>query len=238
MISSIKSSMKPYTQIAIAESGDPLIAIPSLLHCLLPHPYQSLGAPYGEKSPFYLRSLVIEKLIAAEQILLELKKDWKLAIFDGYRPVVVQQFMVSHTYLELARVRELDLLQITTEQKEDLIQEVYQFWAVPSYDLNSPPPHSTGGAVDLTLIDRDGNLVDMGSEIDLISPRSHPQYFQSVEFENDPIAQKFDSDRQLLNQIMTEVGFQQHPNEWWHFCYGDQMWAWLNGLSSAVYGRV
>jgi D-alanyl-D-alanine dipeptidase len=26
---------------------------------------------------------------------------------------------------------------------------------------------------------------------------------------------------------MVNAGFQPHPNEWWHFCLGDQMWAWL-----------
>ena len=25
---------------------------------------------------------------------------------------------------------------------------------------------------------------------------------------------------------MTKFGFAQHPNEWWHFSYGDQLWAW------------
>ncbi|MCZ0900835.1 D-alanyl-D-alanine dipeptidase, partial [Microcoleus sp. HI-ES] len=38
-------------------------------------------------------------------------------------------------------------------------------------------------------------------------------------------------------------GFQQHPNEWWHFCLGDQMWAWLTNQNNsgsqliARYGR-
>ena len=27
---------------------------------------------------------------------------------------------------------------------------------------------------------------------------------------------------------MTKFGFAQHPNEWWHFSYGDQLWAWKN----------
>jgi D-alanyl-D-alanine dipeptidase len=51
---------------------------------------------------------------------------------------------------------------------------------------------------------------------------------------------------------MVSAGFQQHPNEWWHFSYGDQMWCYLEDLINqedesifypdapkfACYGRV
>jgi zinc D-Ala-D-Ala dipeptidase len=227
--------MKPYSKVAIAENQDPLILIPDSIHCLLPHPYLSLGAPYGEKSPFYLRSRVIEKLMEANRILSQLKPGYQIAVFDAYRPVVVQQFMVIHAYQDLIKARELDPLQISNQQKEDLMQDVYQFWAIPSYDLASPPPHSTGAAVDVTLIDEAGKEINMGSAIDLISPLSHPNYFQAELTEE---TQQYHRDRQLLNQAMTEVGFQRHPNEWWHFSWGDQMWAWLTEAPEAFYGRV
>jgi zinc D-Ala-D-Ala dipeptidase len=48
----------------------------------------------------------------------------------------------------------------------------------------------------------------------------------------------------MLKQMMTDAGFRQHLNEWWHFCYGDQMWVWLSqqdkdaASSPAIYGRV
>lgn len=230
--------MKPYAKIAIAENQDPLIPIPASIHCLLPHPYLSLGAPYGKKSPFYLRSLIIEKLIEANRILSELKPGYQIAVFDGYRPVVVQQFMVIHAFQDLIKARELDPLQISNSEKENLMQEVYQFWAIPSYDLASPPPHSTGAAVDLTLIDQNGKELNMGSAIDLISPLSHPNYFEVPEFKDNLEAQKYNSDRQLLNQVMSTAGFQRHPNEWWHFSWGDQMWAWLTDSPIALCGRV
>ena len=35
---------------------------------------------------------------------------------------------------------------------------------------------------------------------------------------------------------MTEAGLAQHPQEWWHFCYGERMWAWLTGQEMAIYG--
>jgi len=37
---------------------------------------------------------------------------------------------------------------------------------------------------------------------------------------------------------MASAGFARHPNEWWHFSVGDQLWAWINHAPAARYGRV
>ena len=48
----------------------------------------------------------------------------------------------------------------------------------------------------------------------------------------------WNSRRNLLRKIMTKFGFAQHPNEWWHFSYGDQLWAWKNKKANALYGKI
>jgi D-alanyl-D-alanine dipeptidase len=35
---------------------------------------------------------------------------------------------------------------------------------------------------------------------------------------------------------MTEEGFAGLPDEWWHFSWGDQMWARLTSAPAAHYG--
>jgi D-alanyl-D-alanine dipeptidase len=35
---------------------------------------------------------------------------------------------------------------------------------------------------------------------------------------------------------MTGEGFANYPEEWWHFSWGDQMWARLTGAPAAIYG--
>jgi D-alanyl-D-alanine dipeptidase len=35
---------------------------------------------------------------------------------------------------------------------------------------------------------------------------------------------------------MTEEGFAGHPEEWWHFSWGDQLWAALTNAPAAHYG--
>jgi zinc D-Ala-D-Ala dipeptidase len=79
----------------------------------------------------------------------------------------------------------------------------------------------------------------MGSEIDEISARSYPDHFVGMaEFET------CDQNRQLLNFVMSASGFARHYHEWWHFSWGDQLWAWSKMRSDlskqlvAQYGRV
>lgn len=226
--------LKPYQKIPIQECGEPLIAIPLEEFAVeIPHAYQKLGAPYQSSpadSPYYLRESVLVRLIAAKSELQKQYPDWKILIFDAYRPVEVQQFMVDYTFNQLLKERGLTKTEIPLEQYQIILTEVYQFWAAPSLDLATPPPHSTGAALDITLVDETGKTVDMGSPIDEISPRSYPNYFEnSVNL----IEQQYHQNRLILSQVMLSAGFQQHPNEWWHFSWGDQLWTWLTNQQTA-----
>ncbi len=226
--------MKPYQKVTIAECNELLVEIPRDIFAFVePHPYAKLGAPYGEKSPFFLRQGVCDRLVQAQKALEEIHSDWKIQIFDAYRPVAVQQFMVDYTFQEVAQAKGLSVI----SQREEILQAVYQFWAIPNSDPAMPPPHSTGAAIDITLISPDG-VVEMGSPIDEISPRSLPNHFAESA---DPREQQYHQNRQLLEQVMSIAGFKRHWNEWWHFSYGDQIWAWLSDPDysiSAKYGRA
>ncbi len=224
---------RPYHHIPIEDLGEILTTIP--LHqfsVISPHPYQRAGASYPCYSPYHLRSGVIDRLLLAQKYLQTQKPGWKLAIFDGYRPVAVQQYMVDFSFEELVQAKGWSRASLTPDQRESLWELVHQIWAVPNYDPATPPPHSTGGAVDLALADDTGAIVDFGSPIDEISPRSHPDYYLNH------LAQTYHQNRLLLKAVMEQAGFQRHPGEWWHFCYGDQMWAWLSEAPRAMYGRV
>jgi D-alanyl-D-alanine dipeptidase len=238
--------MKPYQAVPIAALAEPLVDIPAEFAFFQPHMYSLLGAPYADNSPFSLRSGVLQRLIEAQRYLQTLKPNWRIKIFDAYRPIAVQKFMVEHERSQLARTKGWDINQLSANQEQELMAEVLKFWAIPSEDPATPPPHSTGAAIDITLVDHNAEEVDMGSEIDEISPRSLPDHFQHI---NTPQAQQAHANRQLLYACMHQAGFERHPNEWWHFSYGDQLWAWLrsqnldldknleNSTISAIYGR-
>ncbi len=149
--------------------------------------------------------------------------------------------MVEYTFSEVVRIRGLKLFELTESQQQGIWEQVYQFWAVPDFNPVTPPPHSTGAAIDVTLVDETGKTVDMGTEIDEISQASHPDYYSNS---LDPTEQIYQLRRQLLRDVMISSGFMRHPHEWWHFSQGDQMWAWLCNQENphhpvaACYGRV
>ncbi len=264
---------RPYHNIPIHDLGEPLVEIPlDKFAVISPHPYQQVGASYSHYSPYHLRQGAIDRLLLAQDYLQTQQPGWKLAIFDAYRPVAVQKFMVEHTFRELVQARGWEKESLTPEQSESLWELVHQIWAVPNYDRATPPPHSTGGAIDLALADATGAIVDFGSPIDEISERSHPDYYAPLRLRSvtelrlrslrqaqgsavdvqqdsaiviqqepaisDPQRQTYHQQRLLLKTVMEQAGFQRHPGEWWHFCYGDQMWAWLSEATTAIYGRV
>lgn len=234
--------MKPYHQIPIKDCGEPLSPIPlDSFSIELPHPYVKLGAEYGDKSPYCLRQGVVQALLEAQFLIEKRHPHWKIRIYDAYRPVGVQQYMVNYTFNSLVKSLELQEEQLSAQQRQDLWNRVYRLWAAPSLDKNMPPPHSTGGAVDVTIINEQGTMLDMGGDIDELSERSHPDYYLS---DQDGDNQQYHFNRQLLNRVMTNAGFCRHPGEWWHFSLGDQMWAWQHnqnnphGRAIARYGRV
>ncbi|MHC5938410.1 M15 family metallopeptidase [Nostoc sp.] len=234
--------MRAYHQIPIFECGEPLIEIPLELFAVeSPHPYEKLGAIYGDRSPYYLRESVIENLLQAQNYLYLLHPNWRIQIFDAYRPIAVQQFMVDYSFAQAVQDRGLTEVELSPKQRQEIWKAVYEIWAVPSLDEKTPPPHSTGAAVDVTLVDDAGQIVNMGSPIDEMSERSHPDYYANSYYQQ---SQKYHAYRQLLRDIMLKAGFQRNPREWWHFSVGDQMWAWLNNQFNpanpvtARYGRL
>lgn len=76
--------------------------------------------------------------------------------------------------------------------------------------------HCRGITVDLTL-SLNGKYLDMGTEYDDFSQRAHADF---PDLTPEQLA-----NRQLLTEVLTQLNFQQHPNEWWHFDYRpDQQW--------------
>jgi len=239
----IAKPLRPWSLVPIHDNQEPLVELPADLQRLEPHPYASLGAPYGPgASPFRLRLAVVQRLLQAQAQLQQRHPRWRLAIFDGWRPLAVQRFMVEHAIDQECARRGVDRSR-PSPQLDAVISEVGRFWAPPSEHPGTPPPHSTGAAVDLTLADGDGNALGMGSAIDAIGAVSEPEHclqqaLQLPEGEGRRRCLLWHGRRTALRRAMEAAGFVQHPNEWWHFSWGDQLWAWRSGAPGACYGRT
>ena len=236
---------RPWHSVSIDDCGESLRPLRSFVTCMEPHPYVALGAPYGNGAdPFCLRQGVRSRLLAAQVHLnslttLDGREPLRLGIFDAWRPLSVQAFMVNYAIeQECARQGVNPNDSDEMDRLQNVRAQVSRFWAPPSPALSTPPPHSTGAAVDLTLIDAMGSTLDMGGEIDAIGPESLPLHHVEAAKENpDGHSALFHSRRCLLHRVMQQAGFVRHPNEWWHFSFGDQLWAWTVQANQAMYGR-
>ena len=123
-------------------------------------------------------------------------------VYDGYRP----QRAVDH-FVEWGA----DLA--------DTLNKAAYYPEVPKAELfdrgyiAERSGHSRGSTVDLTLT-RDGVPLDMGTPFDFFDELSHT--------ENPAITGEAMANRMLLKAIMTEAGFSNYVNEWWHYTLTDE----------------
>ena len=199
-------------RVSIKECGQKLVELSNNFARFSPHPYLHVDAPYGSKSPFFVREEVLARLHVAQRKLNSIKAGYKLKIFDAYRPLSVQKYMIEYD---------------TKRYTKEIVQK---FWSPISDDVElSPPPHSTGSAIDLSIVDDNGIELEMGTKIDEFVEAS------ASNFNN--LSSTCRANRALLVKVMSDAGFTQLPTEWWHFSYGDQIWA-IENNSDAKYGLI
>jgi zinc D-Ala-D-Ala dipeptidase len=183
----------------------------------------------GATDKLLLRQTVMEKLrkvnVRAGEAGLE------LFLFDAWRPRAVQAYFHDVWMPNELKRRDPSL------QGARLTEEVERHWAAPSTDENSPAPHATGAAIDLTLRWIDGENLWMGSLFDDATALAARDRFESLSSDNFSFSdQEARANRRLLHWLMTEEGFAGHPEEWWHFSWGDQLWAAITNAPAAHYG--
>ena len=86
--------------------------------------------------------------------------------------------------------------------------------AVPNPEYVSHPqtgvrPHCRGIAVDLTLVDRYGDELEMGTAFDDFRPLAHHG--------NDQVSDLAQKNRLMLAGVMNIAGFNPIQSEWWHY---------------------
>lgn len=199
----------------ILELDEPLVDLKDYGFILEPAYFnQGISAEKG----MFLRKGVAERLARVQT---ELKK-YKIKIWDGYRTRAVQQILFQNFWHGLQTLH-LDWT------KDRIKREVCLYVADPE-DQNHIPNHATGGAVDLTLCNSSGTELDMGTGFDYFGRRSGPAYAK--------VSDGVKNNRALLREAMLKQKFSQHKNEWWHFDYGNELWAKSLNQPTALYGEV
>ncbi len=200
-----------------AECGEPLLDCTGLDgRVLWDAAYRKRFVP-GAPERLYLRGEVFRRLRQAAEAL---PAGHALLVFDGHRSLVTQRALYDGFFHMLRREHpELN--------EEQLLELVDDFAAKPEKNLLRPFPHSTGGAVDLTVA-RDGVPLDMGTGFDESSPLARADA---------DVPDPAKSNRRLLRSAMEGAGFVPYEGEWWHFAYGERLWARVNGRTP-IYGYL
>ncbi len=207
--------------IQIIDNREPLINFPKDFICVPMYFRQGLT----KDNSMQLREGAVNALIKAKK---HLPNGWNFLIWDGYRPLNLQQKL----YDDLTALRKTEHPEWDSSK---LAEEVEKFVKYASYDPSRPSPHNTGGAIDLTIIDAEGKELDMGTSFDEFTEKSYT--WAEVDEARD-ITPKQSENRKILSEILISEGFGPYQWEWWHFNFGNVGWAEYYDKAVAFYGSL
>jgi D-alanyl-D-alanine dipeptidase len=209
-------SLAAQARVPIRDNGEPLVDFVGLSPRLL---FAEKHPSYGFARVHVVRRRVAEMLVEAAE---RLPTGLNLTIVEGWRSPAVQRQMYEAAEREF-REKHPDW------SPSALRRVVNRFSAPPDHRV--PPPHCTGGAVDLTITTADGAEIDMSSPYPATSRQSAAMTVSGLT----PTAR---ANRELLRAALTAVGFSSYPSEWWHWEYGTPGWALRTGHDAAIYGLI
>ena len=109
-----------------------------------------------------------------------IKKGYKIKLFDCYRPLDIQKKM-------------------------------WEIVPNPIYVANPSKGsiHNRGGAIDITLVDKKGKELEMGTAFDFFGIEASHNYPH--------FSSKIKQNRKLLKTVMIQQKFNSFDSEWWHY---------------------
>ena len=180
--------------------------------------YADYIAEHPEYDGIYVRSELAVRLRAAAA---SLDDDYTLVVRAGHRPLEVQKRILIECADDYAKDNP------NTSDKEAL-EHARIFVSDPDIKL---PPHVCGAAVDIELMNTStGELLDFGSKINDDNDKSSLYYSDLTEEQA--------NNRQILVKAMLDADFASYMPEWWHFSYGDQVWAWFYDKEKSLYSPL
>jgi len=145
---------------------------------------------YGDFKKAFLYKDAAVKFEQAISFLKQEQPTWSFVVFDALRPRSVQWKM-------WAKVKNTP-------------QEKY----IANPEQGSP--HNFGMALDLGLLDENGEAVDMGAGFDDFREISEPR-FEEIFLKEGTLSIGQIKNRLILRRCMIRGGFLQLPHEWWHY---------------------
>lgn len=146
---------------------------------------------YRDLHKAFLLPEMAERVVRAQALLKAERPELSLMILDAARPLSIQRKMF---HLVAGTPRNIYV----------------------SNPKHGPGLHNYGAAVDVTLVDTWGRLLDMGTEFDHFGPVAHTD-IETQLVRDGKISQEALENRRLLRRVMKEAGLKPLRSEWWHF---------------------
>jgi D-alanyl-D-alanine dipeptidase len=168
------------------------------------HPRISVVEAYREagwsaaQRGMWLRSSAMQRLANVAD---GLPEPWGLHVFDAWRPLDLQAELYAAAYAD------------------PLLPP--GFVSEPNEDPQAPPPHLSGGTLDLTLTYA-GTPLSLGTSFDDFTAAA-----RADSLESSPSVER--ELRRMLFWAMHAEGYVVLDCEWWHFEYGTRRWAAIMG---------
>jgi zinc D-Ala-D-Ala dipeptidase len=147
---------------------------------------------YGEMERAFVQYECFLKLRNAYNILQKQKPGYTFIIYDAVRSIESQQLMWDSVKVEPA----------------------IKHWYVANPQRGSI--HNYGMALDISIVDSVGNVLDMGTEFDFFGDLAYPSktdyYYNAGELSKEQF-----ENRKLLMSVMQQAYFYVSKTEWWHY---------------------
>lgn len=190
------------------ENGEPLVDIREVC------PTVSIMRP--QVIPF-VRKRIAEMLAEAAE---NLPSGYRFGLIEGWRPIERQQRIFDFMWRNASEA--------FPERSYASLRRTVCRLCAPT-DQKAPPGHCTGAAVDVWLIN------DEGEPYDVTSPYSWIDSTPTYVFGLTPEAQV---NRMIVVDTMLAAGFSNCRDEWWHYSWGDAAWAVRTGETTCPYGTA
>lgn len=212
------SKAEPVTElrrVKIVECGEEMVDFLQLC------PELKLDRPrFKYRRETLLRRSVAEKLRDANLALM--RKGYRIQVIEGWRAPFIQRRMYAAVWEMMSRRH-------PEWSPTKMKRTVNQFTA--PMDGKVPPPHTTGGAIDVSITDMEGN------PLDVLTP--YVQHDTKGFFSDAPnLTETARRHRDLLASALLPTGLTNYPSEYWHWSYGDQGWAYRGGHPHALYSAI
>ncbi len=213
-------SDKKLIKIPIKDNGEKIVFIKDLIPEIIikvPKYIECEGNKFV-KQTLMVRIGVAKRLKIAQKLL---PQGYKILLRCGYRSIKIQKEIYQKTYNKIKCGH--------PDWSLDKLREETSKFVAP---LDIVPPHSTGGAVDISIIGNNGKQLDMGTKI------GADMHLEKTMTNSNSVSNIVKMNRKILIKVMEKAGFVNYPTEWWHWSFGDRYWAAVLNKKYSIYKSI